>query len=180
VAQRDEVVVLVDERDRELGVMEKLRAHREGVLHRAVSVIILDSAGRLVLQQRSAGKYHGAGLWSNTACGHPRPDESPRGTAQRRLREEMGLTCALRHAGTVVYRAKVGDLIEHEVDHVFVGETVDEPRADPAEVMAWRAIPLDELQRDIRDHPERYTPWLQVVLDAARRETSPGLPSLTE
>ena len=151
--------------------MEKLRAHREGVLHRAVSVVIRDPSGRIVLQQRAAGKYHGAGLWSNTACGHPRPDESPRGTAQRRLREEMGLTCSLHHAGSFIYRATVGDLLEHELDHVFVGETEEEPRPDAAEVMAWRAMPLEALERDLRDYPERYTPWLPLVLAAVRRDT---------
>jgi isopentenyl-diphosphate delta-isomerase len=171
---RGEVVVLVDAHDHQLGVMEKLRAHREGALHRAVSVIVRDSAGRVVLQQRAAGKYHGARLWSNTACGHPRPDESPEAAAVRRLREEMELICPLRSVGTVIYRAAVGELVEHELDHVFVGESADEPRPDPGEVMAWRAMPIDELERDLRDWPDRYTPWLPLVLGAARLDRPAG------
>jgi isopentenyl-diphosphate delta-isomerase len=169
VAAPGEVVVLVDEQDRELGVMEKLRAHREGALHRAVSVIVRADSGRQLLQQRAAGKYHGGRLWSNTACGHPRPGETPSEAAARRLYEEMGLRCELRPAGTFVYREAVGELIEHEVDHVFVGATHVEPRPDPAEVMAWRAIEATDLQRDLQERPERYTPWLGRVLDAAQR-----------
>jgi isopentenyl-diphosphate delta-isomerase len=168
VGERNELVVLVDEQDRELGAMEKLRAHQEGALHRAVSVIILDASGRLLLQQRAAGKYHGARLWSNTACGHPRPGEPPKEAAARRLYEEMGLSCELRAVGTFVYRAAVGELIEHEVDHVFVGETLREPLPDPTEVMAWRAIEATHLRRDLQERPDRYTPWLGRVLDAAR------------
>ena len=169
MAAPGEVVVLVDEQDRELGVMEKLRAHREGALHRAVSVLVRDDSGRLLLQQRAAGKYHGGRLWSNTACGHPRPGETPTEAAARRLYEEMGLRCELRPAGTFVYRAAVGELIEHEVDHVFVGETHLEPLPDPSEVMAWRVIEATDLLRDLQERPERYTPWLGRVLDTAQR-----------
>lgn len=164
---RGEQVVLVDERDREVGVMEKLRAHREGALHRAVSVVVLDQEGRIVLQQRAAGKYHGARLWSNTACGHPRPNETAEAAAARRLREEMGLTGTLREVGTVTYRVAVGELVEHEIDHVFVATIAEEPRPDPGEVMAWRVMPLDQLKEDLRQNPGRYTPWLPFVLETA-------------
>lgn len=164
----NEMVVLVDRNDREIGVMEKLQAHREAALHRAVSVFVRDSSGRYILQQRAAGKYHAARLWSNTACGHPRPNENVEAAAARRLRDEMGIATTLRHVGTVTYRLRVGDLIEHEIDHVFVGDTENEPRPDPGEVMAWRTISLPALEQDLRDHPERYTPWLEFVLSSAR------------
>jgi isopentenyl-diphosphate delta-isomerase len=170
----EEFVVLVDEHDRAQGEMEKLQAHREGMLHRAVSVVVTDSAGRHVLQQRAAEKYHGARLWSNTCCGHPRPGESPADAAARRLREEMGLSCALRRVATFVYRAQVGELIEHEVDHVFTGISEVEPHPDPEEVMAWRATQPAELSRDLNDHPERYTPWLPLVLRAIRDSAVAG------
>src|SRR5919205_4313288 len=117
-----EELILVDAQDRELGVKEKLQAHVEGALHRAVSVFVFDGGGRLLLQKRAPTKYHSAGLWSNTACGHPRPGESTLAAARRRLREEMGFDCELREAFQFLYRAELdGELVEHEYDHVFVG-----------------------------------------------------------
>jgi isopentenyl-diphosphate Delta-isomerase len=160
-----EQVILVDEQDRELGACEKLRAHREGALHRAFSVFVFDSAGRLLLQRRAAGKYHSGGLWSNTACGHPRPGEETRAAAARRLREEMGFGCELREAFVLAYRAEVGGgLVEHELDHVFVGRFDGEPAPDPAEADGWRWAAPDELARDLAARPGDYSYWLHAAL----------------
>src|SRR5918997_6014944 len=130
--EREEEVILVDERDRVLGASGKLRAHREGALHRAFSVFVFDGEGRLLLQKRARGKYHSAGLWSNTACGHPRPGEATREAARRRLREEMGFDCGLREAFQFLYRAELGGaLVEHEYDHVLIGAHEGDPSPDP-------------------------------------------------
>ena len=83
----DELVVLVDPRDTPIGLAPKLAAHRDGLLHRAVSVLLFDDAGRVLLQRRAAGKYHSVLLWANTCCGHPRPNECSRDAAMRRLRD---------------------------------------------------------------------------------------------
>src|SRR3989338_5068869 len=99
-----ESVVLVDESDKPVGQAEKLEAHRLGLLHRAFSVFVFDPQGELLLQQRAASKYHAAGLWANTCCGHPRPGEDLVAAAHRRLREELGLSCRLSRAGQLTYR----------------------------------------------------------------------------
>src|SRR5678815_4333167 len=91
-------VIVVDEQDVKQGIMEKMEAHRQGILHRAFSVFILNKNNELLLQQRAAGKYHSAGLWSNTCCSHPRPGEDALAAARRRLREEMGIDAELQHA----------------------------------------------------------------------------------
>src|SRR5687768_17165134 len=123
VTQTQEQVILVDEWNREVGADEKLRAHESGALHRAFSVFVFDAAGRLLLQRRARSKYHSGGLWSNTACGHPRPGEGTDEAARRRLREEMGFECGLREAFVFTYRAELeGGLVEHEFDQVFVGQ----------------------------------------------------------
>ncbi len=176
-----EQLILVDADDRELGAGEKLEVHRAGTLHRAFSVFIFDRRGRLLLQQRAAGKYHSAGLWSNTACGHPRPGEATREAARRRLREEMGLDCELREAFEFVYRAELeGSLVEHEYDHVFVGTCETEPAPDPSEVAAWRWVTMGELREGLRAEPRRYSSWLKLAIegDQWRRlsETSGRLP----
>ena len=173
-----EQVILVDEQNREVGADEKLRAHQRGAPHRAFSVFVFDRRGRLLMQRRAAGKYHSAGLWSNTACGHPRPGETTGEAARRRLREEMGFDCELREAFEFIYRAELdGALVEHEYDHVFVGEYSGQPAPDPSEVEAWRWVSLGELRRDLRTEPARYTFWLKVAVEGEGwRRLEPLLP----
>lgn len=160
-------VVLVDEDDAAQGTAEKLRAHTKGWRHRALSVFVFDSQGRLLLQRRTAGKYHSGGLWSNTCCSHPYPDEPPLAAAHRRLEEEMGFSCPLTPAFHFTYRADVGSrLIEHEYDHVFVG-TVDavDVQPHPDEVADWAWMAPAALRKDVATHPERYTVWFRRLLD---------------
>jgi isopentenyl-diphosphate Delta-isomerase len=155
-------VILVDAGDRPLGTMGKLEAHRQGLRHRAISVIVRDRDNRLLLQQRAAGKYHSGGLWTNTCCSHPRPGEATHDAALRRLAEEMGFTCPLTLLFTTHYRASVsGELIEDEVVHVFGGRFNGTPDPDPHEVSAWRWTTPDELADDIDRRPENYTVWFR-------------------
>ncbi len=161
-----EQLILVDAQDRELGVVEKLQAHVEGVLHRAFSVFVFDAEKRLLLQKRARTKYHSGGLWSNTACGHPRPGETTHAAARRRLREEMGFDCELRAAFEFLYRAEMdGALIEHEYDHVLVGTHEGDPAPDPAEVEDWRWVTLAELRRGLLLEPECYSYWLKAAIE---------------
>lgn len=165
-----EHVVLVTPDDREIGTEEKLAAHRRALLHRAFSVFVFDRRGRLLLQRRAAGKYHSAGLWSNTCCGHPRPGEPTDRAARRRLKEEMGFDCPLEHVFSFVYRAALtGDLTEHELDHVFIGQFDGAPRPDPGEVEEWRATPVAELLDDLERNPGLYSVWLPPALDGIRQ-----------
>lgn len=160
-----ETVVLVDESDREVGTMEKLEAHRRGVLHRAVSVVIFDRSGRMLLQRRAASKYHSPGLWANSCCSHPRVGESPLAAARRRLREEMGMTCELRPAFAFCYDEDVGaGLRENEYDHVFVGASDAAPDPNPAEVDAWRFVDEPTLRDELARSPERFTPWFRILV----------------
>jgi isopentenyl-diphosphate delta-isomerase len=160
-----EHVTLVDRDDRPLGAMEKLQAHAEGRLHRAFSVFVFDQAGRLLLQRRSAAKYHSPGLWSNTCCGHPRPGEPVEAAASRRLFEEMGFRVPLRPLFRFVYRAEIGPtMVEHEVDHVLVGSFQHDPIPEPAEVQEWRWTRFDLLRQEVLREPERFTAWLRLLL----------------
>ncbi|RYZ19287.1 MAG: isopentenyl-diphosphate Delta-isomerase [Chitinophagaceae bacterium] len=157
-------VVLVNERDEPQGTAGKMEAHERGLLHRALSVFLFDSEGRMLLQQRAAGKYHGAGLWSNTCCSHPAPGEEPLAAAQRRLREELGIDADLQPAFAFSYRAEVENgLIEHEYDHVFTGQYEGPFALNPEEVAAVRYLGRAELERELSDSPERFTQWFRMI-----------------
>ncbi|MSR06113.1 MAG: isopentenyl-diphosphate Delta-isomerase [Gemmatimonadetes bacterium] len=169
----EEQVVLVDEGDREIGTSGKLEAHRAGRLHRAFSVFVFDMRGNLLLQRRADGKYHSAGLWSNTCCGHPRPGEDTLAAAHRRLAEEMGFDCPLTHRFAFTYRADLDQgLVEHELDHVFDGRYADPPEPDPAEVDEWRRAPVPALLKDLELNPQRYSAWLKGALHGLRERNA--------
>ncbi len=160
-----EQVILVDEDDRQIGICEKMETHRAGALHRAFSIFVFDSAGRLLLQKRAREKYHSGGLWSNTCCGHPRPGETTAAAAHRRLREEMNFDCRLERAFSFLYRVEFDNhLIEHELDHVFVGYFDGDPAPAPSEVEAWRWISVEELARGLRESAQQYSYWLATAL----------------
>lgn len=163
----EERVILVDAHDAEIGTTEKLAAHRNGRLHRAFSIVLFNSAGEMLLQRRALGKYHSGGLWSNSCCGHPRPGENTIAAGERRLWEELRMSCSLRPYNSFVYHADLGaGLREHEFDHLLVGNTDADPRPDVAEVMQCAWIDLRTLECDVASNPARYTAWLPLVLGA--------------
>jgi isopentenyl-diphosphate delta-isomerase len=167
----DDVVVLVDSADAVVGVAPKLEAHRDGRLHRAVSVVLFDDRDRLLLQQRALGKYHSGGLWSNTCCGHPRPGESVTDAARRRLSDELGIDAdGLTRVSDFVYYARVDDgLVEHELDHVVIGDRNGAIHPDPAEVQATRWIGHEALLAELSTAPSTYTRWASNVIRHAYR-----------
>ena len=159
---RLEHIVLVDAADREIGTAPKLDGHRRGLLHRALSVVVRDQDGRLLLQKRQFGKYHSGGLWTNTCCSHPRAGEPVAVAAGRRLREEMGISCPLLPLTTLTYRAEVGGgLIEHELVHVFAGQYDGAVRPDPREADGYDWIAPAALQADLQAAPMRYSVWFR-------------------
>ena len=158
-----EWVVLVDPEDRPLGTMEKMEAHRLGVLHRAFSVFVFNSKGHLLIHQRAHEKYHSGGLWTNTCCSHPRPEEGVVDAAQRRLMEEMGMRCQLEPKFSFVYRADLDHgMIEHELDHVLIGYSDVPPVPNPEEVCETLYIPIPDLEADLEARPEKYTAWFKI------------------
>lgn len=174
-----EYVILVDEHDNELGTYEKLDAHKLGLLHRAFSVLLFNDKGELLLQKRSSGKYHSAGLWTNTCCSHPRPGESIKEAARRRLREEMGIHASPSPVYSFIYKTELENgLIEHELDHVLIGMYNGTPDINRHEVDAWKFESLDTLKSDIQSNPEHYTFWFKEIIkqDALHQQYASLLP----
>ena len=163
-----EQVVLVNKKDEAIGLMDKLEAHKKGALHRAVSVFIFNSDNQLLIQRRSLEKYHTPGIWSNTACSHPRNNESTISCANRRLFEEMGIITKVRPIFSFLYQAELSsDLIEHELDHVFIGFTNKKPNPNPEEVCDWKYIDETSLKKSFHDIPDAFSPWFKMCYTRA-------------
>jgi isopentenyl-diphosphate delta-isomerase len=158
--------------------VEKLAVHQQGLRHKAISVFVLQGT-RVLLQQRAMGKYHTPGLWANTCCTHPGWDESAADCAERRLREELGITgLAPQFREQVEYRADVGHgLTEHEVVDIFVAQAPEGLRTDPdpAEVMAVQWVELHDLAARVARRPWEYVPWLRIYLADHRHAIFGGL-----
>jgi isopentenyl-diphosphate Delta-isomerase len=162
----EERVVLVDAEDNVIGTMEKMEAHKQGVLHRAVSVFIVNSKGEMLLQRRALDKYHSPGLWTNACCTHPREGERYEDCAERRVREELGFECELRHCFSFIYKESVENgLTEHELDHVFIGRYEGPVNADPAEVEDCTFASLDTIRRGLAKRPEEFTIWFRAIFE---------------
>lgn len=161
-----EEVILVDVQDNATGTMEKMEAHRKGLLHRAFSVFLFNDKGQMLLQQRALNKYHSGGLWTNTCCSHPRPGEKTESAASRRLQEEMGIVTSLEKAFSFVYKAELDNaLTEHEFDHVYVGVFDGQPQINPNEVHAFKWEDPLNIRNDIAEHPQCYTAWFKICFE---------------
>lgn len=170
-----EYVVLVDSKDQELGIMEKIEAHEKALLHRAVSVFIFNEKRELLLQRRAAEKYHSPGLWTNTACTHPRPEETILTAAERRLQEEMGLTADLKKCFDFIYKAQLDrEMTEHEYDHVFVGVANDLPEFNPEEVMDYQYLDEETLLEKISQNPDHFTYWFRKIIRQVLEKKKPA------
>jgi isopentenyl-diphosphate delta-isomerase len=159
-------VVLVDKNNRKIGIEEKIKSHKEGKLHRAFSIFILNSKGELLLQQRAKTKYHSAKLWSNSVCSHPKPNETYLQATHRRLKEEMGFDCKLKKLFCFIYNTGFKNgLIENEYDCVFIGKFDGKPKPNHKEIMNYKWISMKELKKDIISHPNKYSVWLKIALN---------------
>lgn len=144
-------VVLVDEDDNVVGFGDKLDVHKRGLLHRAFSVFVYDDQGRLLLQQRADSKYHAGGKWANTVCGHPFAGEGNAEAAERRLREELGISLHVTPITSLYYKQEVdAGMIEHEYVHVFEATYQDELiKPDPMEVQQTRWLRPEEIRKEV-------------------------------
>jgi isopentenyl-diphosphate Delta-isomerase len=162
----EEQVILVNEKDEELGLMPKQEAHERAILHRAFSVFIFNDKKELMLQQRALNKYHSPGLWTNTCCSHQRYGESSIKAGKRRLMEEMGFTVELKETTSFIYKAPFDNgLTEHEFDHILVGKFNKEPLINKNEVASWKWITIDALQKDMKENPDVYTVWFKIIFE---------------
>lgn len=163
---KEELVVLVNENNEQVGLMPKLEAHQKAFLHRAFSVFVLNDKNEIMLQQRAADKYHSPLLWTNTCCSHQRENETNLEAGKRRLLEEMGFETPLTELFSFIYKAPFDNgLTEHELDHVMVGYFNDEPSINKEEVEDWKWMSIEGIKNDIQKSPNSYTEWFKIIFD---------------
>ncbi|WP_423819598.1 isopentenyl-diphosphate Delta-isomerase [Salinimicrobium sp. TIG7-5_MAKvit] len=163
---KEEQVILVNEKDEQIGLMPKMEAHEKALLHRAFSVFVFNDKNELMIQQRALGKYHSPGLWTNTCCSHQREGETNIEAGKRRLQEEMGFSTELKDTISFIYKAPFDNgLTEHEFDHILVGYYNEEPNLNPEEAHAYKWMSLEDLKKDMKDNPEIYTAWFKIIFD---------------
>ncbi len=162
----EELVILVNENDQQIGLMPKMEAHEKGLLHRAFSVFVFNNNNELLLQQRAADKYHSPLLWTNTCCSHQRNGERNIEAGKRRLQEEMGFVCELKEVTSFMYKAPFDNgLTEHEFDHVMVGYYNEQPVINKEEVENYKWMDLVAVKDDIKENPQKYTAWFKIIFE---------------
>lgn len=168
----DDFLILVDDNDVPLGKMEKELVHKKGLMHRAFSVFIFNTNGEMLLQQRADTKYHSAGLWTNTCCSHPRWGEELQEAVKRRLKEEMGLDCEATYLFSFKYKVELeNEMIENEFDHVFSGVSNQIPILNFNEVKDFKYQKVDEIRKQIKDSPEKFTYWFKHSIEKVLQQT---------
>ena len=172
VGSRANSVILVNESDEEIGTMDKMEAHKKGLLHRAFSIFIFNSRGEMLLQQRAEEKYHSPGLWTNACCSHPLPGEATLSAAERRLYEELGFRTTLDKLFSFTYKSVFDNgLTEHEFDHVYAGTYDGDIYPDINEVMNYEYRPLSWIDRELEKYPEKFTTWFRIAFPVIRNKT---------
>ncbi|MFT7651007.1 MAG: isopentenyl-diphosphate delta-isomerase [Limisphaerales bacterium] len=179
VSNESEHLILVDSADGELGTLSKSACHDgPGILHRAFSLFIFNPEGELLIQQRAADKRLWPSFWSNSCCSHPRSGESLETATQRRCQQELGFTTPLQFVYKFEYHAEFGDLgAERELCSVFVGAFDGAMRINQAEISAHRWIAPHELDAELAENPERFTPWFHLEWASLRNNHPQLLPA---
>lgn len=149
-------------------LVDKLLAHQKGWQHYAFSVFIFNSNNELLLQKRADNKYHSPNLWTNTCCSHPLSEniDNIEASAKRRLKEEMGFITALDFLFQFEYNVELdNNLIENEIDFVFIGKYNNNPIINKNEVSEYKWITIEKLLCDISLNEQNYTKWLKIILN---------------
>lgn len=163
-------LILVDDKDRQIGTCEKLAAHREKRRHRAFSVFLYDGS-RMLIQKRHRAKYHSGGLWANSCCSHPRDGETLAEAVRRRTAEELGVNCETEELFSFTYFTVFSDVMyEYEYDHVFLGAYSGDVTPDPQEIEEVRWVELEDLKRELSETPERFASWFHIAAPRVMEE----------
>jgi len=164
-----ELVVLVDESGAAIGTADKATVHtRDTPLHRAFSCHVFSTDGRVLLTRRALGKLTWPGVWTNSFCGHPGPDETLDAAIHRRAERELGLTLGPVEPVLPHFRYRAVDasgIVENELCPVFRTTVTVDPLPAADEVAEWSWAHPAELRAAVEATPFAFSPWLALQLD---------------
>ncbi len=163
-----EYLILVDGNDKPVGTEEKVKCHLpQGKLHRAFTILLFNNDGKLLLTQRSMSKMLWPGDWDGTVASHPRQSETYVSSAERRLPEELGITCKLEYLYKFEYHVPYKDIgSENEICGTLMGiiENSERIKLVEDEISAIKWVTFDELLSEIEKSPQIFCPWMIVAL----------------
>jgi isopentenyl-diphosphate delta-isomerase len=169
----DHLIALVDEDDRIIGYEDKLTVHQEGLLHRAFSVVVINSKGQWLMHRRALHKYHSAGSWTNTCCSHLLKGQDMQEAVRTRLLSEMGIKANPVFVDSFHYRAAFENgLTENEIDHVYTALWEGEPKPDPGEVMNWKWCDPAEIEKALDTYPEDFSAWFPLIYELLKNRSA--------
>ncbi len=167
-----ELVVLVNHNNEQIGTMEKTEAHNARTpLHRAFSVYVFNKEGKFLLTQRALSKKVFPGVWTNTCCGHPGPGETTEDAIKRRLQFELGLTP--EKIKVVLpkyrYRAEMNGIVENEICPVYTAVVSKDPKPNSKEVEVYEWVEWEEFLTRLKDDPDRYSLWCKWQVEELKK-----------
>lgn len=162
-----ETIILVNEKDEEIGLEDKLKCHQgKGILHRAFTILVSNKKGELLLGRRSKNKLLWPFCWETACSSHPKPGEDLIESAEKRLKEELGVVCKLRYNGKFQYQTKYKNIgSENEMCWLLSGKYEGEVMPNPEEVAEHKWINIEDLKKALSQNPQKYAPWLKPALE---------------
>ena len=160
----EELVVLLAEDGTRVGTAPKATVHTSDTpLHLAFSCHVTNAAGDILITRRALSKLTWPGVWTNSFCGHPGPDESMDDAIRRRAEQELGITVRDIRPALPDFRYRAIDasgIVENEICPVFAATIEGEPNPSPSEVAEWRWVKPENLRAAIEGAPFAFSPWL--------------------
>ena len=158
-----ELIVLVDDQNRQIGIVDKESVHTSNtLLHRGVSLFLFNSKKELLMTKRAQHKKTFPEVWTNTVCGHPGPNEEITQAAKRRLKQELGITVFDVTIIDPNYRYRFTDrngIVENEICPILITKSDAYPQPNPEETEDWQWLPWVTFLIEVKDNPDKYSPW---------------------
>ncbi len=158
-----ELVDIVNELNEVIGTATRGEAHEKGYIHRALSVLVIHSSGKILLQQRSKyTKVHPLS-WDLSTSEHVLAGESYETAGKRSVLEELGVEVDVRPVSKTslqkrkyVFPEKI--IYENEIV-MMLSAVYDGPfKIDPTEVHDVKFFEVSEIEEMINSG-EKFTPW---------------------